>query len=513
MKKITFLIFLSICTLGFSQNLVTNGDFETGDLSNWGGNMDGGSRSVVDDGSTSNFVAEVIVNTAAESWRVGLDQVIPLTQDETYRLTYTAYAVAPRTITAGIGQAGGSFQSSTVPQPITTTPTVYTHDLVPNYDTVTDNARVLFDLGDVVSTVYIDNVSVELVAVDPNMDATLSDLTVNGMTASGFDPNTFDYNIQLPNGTTMVPTVVGTPTQMAANAVTSDAPSLPGTTTVTVTAGDGTTMQNYTLNFTVAGAGPTMASPTPTQPSANVISLFSDAYTSVTTLTPTTFGQTNNTATVEAAAGNDVYRFTSVDGNFQGFLIDSPINLTEIENLHYDIWIPSGATTVPGAIFNTGLTQGATPNAIYTNTNALGVPNQGEWLSFDLPLSTFAPGLDTADRDNIIEIVFTYANTIANGESMFIDNLYFWSSVALSNEEFGLAEFSVYPNPSNSIWNIKTTNNIQSIEVYDVLGKRVVALTPNNTEAEINASNLKDGIYLAKISTDSGSKTIKLVKD
>lgn len=499
--------------IGFSQNLVTNGDFETGDLTSWGGNSTNGTRTVVDDGSGSNFVVEVIVNTAAESWRVGIDQGIPLTQDETYRLTYTAYAAAPRNITAGIGQAGGSFQSSTVSQPITTTPTVYMHDLVPNYDTVTNGARVLFDLGDVVSTVYIDNVSVELVAFDPNTDATLSDLTVDGVTVSGFDPNTFDYNVQLPFGTTMVPTVVGTPTQGGGSASTSDAPSLPGTSTVTVTAPDGTTMQDYTLNFTVAGALPNVDPPTPPHAATNVISLFSDSYPAASTLTPTTFGVNNNVATVEDASGNDVYRFSAVDGNFQGFTINTAVSLNEIENLHYDIWIPSGATTVAGAIFNTGLTQAGTPNVVFTDTNALGVPTQGTWLSFDVPLSDFAPGLDSATRDNIFEIVFTYVNTIANGESMFVDNIYFWSSMVLSTDEFDADKFSVYPNPTNGIWNLTSTNTISSVAVYDILGKQVVSLSPNTNEVTIDGSSLKTGVYFAKIEGVNGSKTVKLVRE
>ncbi|WP_111685155.1 T9SS type A sorting domain-containing protein [Winogradskyella tangerina] len=519
MKKITLLFFLSFCMIGFSQNLVSNGDFETGDLTGWGGNSaNGGSRSVVDDGSGSNNVAEIIVANAGASWQVGIDQVIPLTQDETYRVTYTAYADAPRNITAGIGQAGGTFQSSVVSQAITTTPTVYMHDLVPNYDTVTDNARVIFDLGDIVSTVYIDNVSVELVAFDPNTDATLSDLTVNGMTVAGFDPNTFDYNVQLPNGTTMVPTVVGTPTQMAAGAVTNDAAGLPGTTTVTVTAGDMTTTQDYTLNFTVAGAGPSVPSPTPPQAASNVISIFSETYPSVSSLTPTTFGVNNNTAAVESAAGNDVYRLNSVDGVFQGFFIDTPVDLTEIENLHYDLWIPSGATTVAGAVFNTNLTQAGSPNIVYSDTNALGVPTQGTWLSFDVPLSDFIDGgsgntLDTQTRDNITEIVFTYVNTIANGESMFVDNIYFWSSMVLSNDEFETADFRVFPNPTNSVWNLSSANTITNVGVYDILGKQVISISPNSNEATIDASSLRTGVYFARIDGINGSKTVKLVRE
>ncbi|WP_282073933.1 hypothetical protein [Polaribacter atrinae] len=36
MKKITFLLTFLITSIGFGQNLLTNGDFETGDLTGWG---------------------------------------------------------------------------------------------------------------------------------------------------------------------------------------------------------------------------------------------------------------------------------------------------------------------------------------------------------------------------------------------------------------------------------------------------------------------------------------------
>ncbi|MCF6365197.1 MAG: T9SS type A sorting domain-containing protein [Bacteroidales bacterium] len=86
-------------------------------------------------------------------------------------------------------------------------------------------------------------------------DATLSDLTVDGTTVTGFSPSTLTYNVELAYGTTTVPTVVGTPTDANANAVTTDASGLPGSSTVLVTAEDGSTTETYTVNFTVASTG------------------------------------------------------------------------------------------------------------------------------------------------------------------------------------------------------------------------------------------------------------------
>ena len=56
----------------------------------------------------------------------------------------------------------------------------------------------------------------------------------------------------MPSGTTTVPTVTATATDANASVVITDATALPGSTSVTVTAEDGTTEQVYTINFTVA---------------------------------------------------------------------------------------------------------------------------------------------------------------------------------------------------------------------------------------------------------------------
>ena len=49
--------------------------------------------------------------------------------------------------------------------------------------------------------------------------------------------------------------------------------------------------------------------------------------------------------------------------------------------------------------------------------------------------------------------------------------------------------------------------------MYDILGKRVKSVQVNTESTVIDASDLNDGIYIARISSDSGSKTIKLVKN
>ena len=83
-------------------------------------------------------------------------------------------------------------------------------------------------------------------------DATLSNLTVSGIAVTGFSAATLAYNVELPVGTVDVPEVAATTTDTNAIAVVTPAEALPGTTTVDVTAEDGTTVLQYTIAFTVA---------------------------------------------------------------------------------------------------------------------------------------------------------------------------------------------------------------------------------------------------------------------
>ena len=92
-------------------------------------------------------------------------------------------------------------------------------------------------------------------------------------------------------------------------------------------------------------------------------------------------------------------------------------------------------------------------------------------------------------------------------------------SVVIGAETLGLEDtdivnVSVYPNPSNSNWNFRTSNTvITSVEVFNLLGKRVVSQKNNNTGIAISTQGLTSGIYIARITTEQGTKSVKLIKE
>lgn len=83
----------------------------------------------------------------------------------------------------------------------------------------------------------------------------------------------------------------------------------------------------------------------------------------------------------------------------------------------------------------------------------------------------------------------------------------------LGVNDFEALTVSAFPNPTNSQWNINSGNqSMTSIEVFNVLGKKVRSLSVNSNSATINAADLANGLYIANISTATTQKTLQLVK-
>ena len=103
----------------------------------------------------------------------------------------------------------------------------------------------------------------------------------------------------------------------------------------------------------------------------------------------------------------------------------------------------------------------------------------------------------------------------ANAETTtYVDNITALSSATASIEENELINIYIYPNPSNSDWNFKTSNTIiNSVEVFNLLGKRIVLENNNSSEVSISTQELTSGIYIARITTEQGTKNVKLIKN
>lgn len=81
------------------------------------------------------------------------------------------------------------------------------------------------------------------------------------------------------------------------------------------------------------------------------------------------------------------------------------------------------------------------------------------------------------------------------------------------NDEFLANEVSVYPNPIHDVVNVKATAEITEASILDIHGKTLISNSPHAANVMLNINNYSAGIYLLKVSTKEGTKTIKITKE
>lgn len=153
---------------------------------------------------------------------------------------------------------------------------------------------------------------------------------------------------------------------------------------------------------------PTTAAPTPTVAAANVLSIFSDAYTNVagTNFNPS-WGQ-STVASQVTIAGNNTLKYAGL--NYQGIELATGQNVSSKTHLHLDYYT-SNSTSLKVYLISPGPVEKSYVLAVPSS----GTPSIGGWKSVDIPLSNFP----TVNLSNIIQLKFD-----GNG-NIYLDNIYF----------------------------------------------------------------------------------------
>ena len=68
---------------------------------------------------------------------------------------------------------------------------------------------------------------------------------------------------------------------------------------------------------------------------------------------------------------------------------------------------------------------------------------------------------------------------------------------------------SIYPNPTTSKWTIESSRGINTLTLFNLLGQKVLEQTVNDTKVNIDASNLKAGVYMLKVNKTTLKRVIK----
>ena len=193
-------------------------------------------------------------------------------------------------------------------------------------------------------------------------------------------------------------------------------------------------------------------SPAPDKPAADVLSIYSDAYTPALTWADGSWDQ-STVKTEKVVNENHILQFTKYNYfGFDGW--STQLDLSGKDYVHIDV-LPDRAITLR----ITPIMTGGTPKE---NAISVGDLTVGKWNSMDVKLSDF--GLDLANYK-------AFQIKIDNGhgtEMVYVDNIYFWKASAID----------------------VTSLSIESASDEIVLGKTLQLTVKNQSEVEVPATQL-----------------------
>lgn len=83
---------------------------------------------------------------------------------------------------------------------------------------------------------------------------------------------------------------------------------------------------------------------------------------------------------------------------------------------------------------------------------------------------------------------------------------------SLAAPSFDSAKFSYYPNPVKDVLTVEYDNEISNVEVYNLMGQKVLAQELGANAGQINVSTLSSGAYLMKVNAQDAVATYRIVK-
>lgn len=359
-------------------------------------------------------------------------------------------------------------------------------------------------------TIWLDNIQYETLAagVIGTATATMATETLSRSIGDSFGPSglTATYPVNsVATKVTLKPAhfsyTSSTPTVATVNALGVGSCLAAGTTNVTAKLGAVNVTGTLTVNV-AAAAAPAVAAPTPVRLAANVISLFSNAYTDVagTDWFPN-WGQTTIVTDVQIAT-NPTKKYSNF--NYQGVQFANPVNVTTMGYLHIDLWTPSMTSFKVFLINIPPLTQ-------FEQSVTL-TPTLSGWNSFDIPLSSFPAVVKTGIGQFKLE-------SVPSGTTAFLDNIYFFKTgVGTNDVTFAKDLFTATPSVSDAFFTLNLTDKVQGkaqISMANVLGQNVYNQTLSATgtaqSTNISTKELAAGLYVVSVRVGSTVQTQKVV--
>ena len=207
----------------------------------------------------------------------------------------------------------------------------------------------------------------------------------------------------------------------------------------------------------------------------------------------------NTSATVMQTIKTEGAQFFA--GTFLNLDVPIPFS-SDLGALEIDTWSPKAGIPVRVRLENADNSAAA---EVDVNTTEVGA-----WETLNYDFSTLID--PTVDYVRIVVFFEFIPDLPGDGSTYFFDNLRVVE--VLSTDEFNATTIAVYPNPTTNTWIVSNpSQNITSVEVFNISGQRVSMQKPNANSVTIDATRLSTGMYIATINTSEGSASVKLIKN
>lgn len=147
--------------------------------------------------------------------------------------------------------------------------------------------------------------------------------------------------------------------------------------------------------------------------------------------------------------------------------------------------------TINGLVLSDGAVKFRKDNLWTTNWGSLGFPSA----------TGIQDGPDIPVTAGTYDIVFQKSS----GHYLFTNTL--------STRENAISNLKIYPNPTSNVWNLSYTKTIDSVELFDITGKKIQGYLPNATQFQLDGSALSQGVYFVKIKSGLDFTIQKIIRN
>ena len=200
-------------------------------------------------------------------------------------------------------------------------------------------------------------------------------------------------------------------------------------------------------------------------------------------------------------------------GTPAGFATDIPLTLSD-SKMTVRVWSPEAGTPIRLKVEDSN-------DPTHTCETETNTTLAGEWETLEFDFTNQAPGTELLSigvsrgwRFNMASIFFNFDTdgTAAGEKTYYFDDVNFGNLVSVTKTD-AFEKLEIFPNPTNSKWTFslqKTPINV--IEIFDLQGNQILKSFPRSRTKIVDATNLAQGIYISKITTELGVRSWKLIR-